>query len=112
MALVLKQGATWTYKGVSVPIGYAVVDFVSFNKRTRTFVFTLEVYARQNTSGIPENVMRQHQYTIAREDFDQFFSVAKMSTANPFALAYTYLAALRDEENNLVWGDWESDGLV
>ena len=109
MAMVLKQGESWEYKGVPIASAYGVIDHLNANKLARRCHLVFEIYADQSKRTDPGNILAQYSYDVTLDDFDYWFSMPTLSGQNPFAQAYLWLAALEDEEGNLVWGDWESD---
>lgn len=110
MAMILKDQATWDYKGVPLSNAYGVIDHLNANKRDRRCHLVFEIYADESLRGDPGNLLAQYSYDVTLDDFDTWFSVPTLSGQNPFKQAYLWLAALEDEDGNLVWGeDWESD---
>ena len=109
MAMILKQGETWDYKGVPLATAYGVIDHLNANKRDRKCHLVFEIYADESKRGDPGNLLAQFSYDVTLADFDYWFSVPTLSGQNPFAQAYLWLAALEDDDGGLVWGDWESD---
>ena len=112
MALILKAGKTYNYQGIPVASAYGVVDHLNANKLGRIAHIVFEIYANADMRTDSGNIIAQHHYTVGLADFDYWFSIPTLSGQNPFAQAYLYLAALTDEDGNLVWGDWESDEKV
>ena len=84
------------------------------NKKEKSQHFVLEIFSRkcasaQRSDGTVKPVS-QHSYTITGDDWDTYFSVAAIDADdNQYNRAYAYLLQLKDEDDNLVWGDWESD---
>lgn len=108
MALQLKQGETYIYKGIEIPAPYLVIDQVNGNKRLKEQFFVVEIYSEREYRNDTAFLLDSFNYVVTGEEFDAFFSPEVISADHDqYSRAYEYIKQLTDEEGNLVYNKWE-----
>ena len=106
MAIVLKDGKTWTdNRGNDQSNSYGVIDEVSLNKDDKHAFFTLEIYKNQAARAQGKR-SQNYGENVDGADYLAYFKISELNPAgkNPFKNSYQYLLT------ETTWGDdWESD---
>lgn len=106
--MVLKEGETYTHKGINIPTPYLVIDQVNGNKRTKEQYFTVEIYSDRDYRNDTAFLLESFNYSVTAEEFDTFFSPDVISADhNQYAKAYEYIKQLVDVDGNFVYNKWE-----
>ena len=110
MALILKDNATYTYKGLDIPHPYLVIDHCngSKNPSNKSQMFTVQIFTSQANRSNNEMIIFAKDYTVTGEDWETYFSPAAISADNDqYSRAYAYIKQLEKEDGTLEWADWE-----
>jgi hypothetical protein len=113
MALIPKTAIN--YRGVALPNAYMRVEAIHIEPRRRVASIVLNVYATKEDAADSANLIEQYHHTVGLAKFMDYFSVAKLDTANPLKRAYQYAMQLKKqaddgtetEENE--YADWKAD---
>ena len=115
MALVIKNGQTFTDKSLVIhSTGYFRVINFTYQKDSSLMEFYFIGYAskqaRENNI-LPFDVIK---FTVTGNDFNTWFSYeALLNNTNLETQAYNYIMQLKDENDNLIYGDiFEGDTYI
>ena len=107
MAMVLKTGQTYTFRGLAVGAPYAVIDQLNMNKNARVAHFVAEVWPEHMTAAErhqqPELLLEQRTYDVCNDEYSAAFNMVEMEASGGYALAYAWLMTQPE------WAAWESD---
>lgn len=110
MALILKQGETYEFKGINIPNPYLVIDYCngSKNPNSKQQLFTVHIYTNQSDRANNERIIFAKDYVVMGEDWQTYFSPAAISEdSDQYARAYDYIKSLKDENDVFVYNKWE-----
>ncbi len=98
MAMILKNGEEYFYKGIKIENPYGCIDQNNGNKRDKEQHFVFEIYSSQADRNDRSRVLESESYTVTGEDFDTWFSCeAVQNDGDQYQRAYEYIKQL--EEN-------------
>jgi len=118
LALILKTGKTTRdpYNGRNLSTAYARIVATETPVFQNNHIIRVAVYP--NKSARDDNKPSFEAHTLNTEfvviditDFNTFFedSVLKQANKSVLSQSYVYLIQAVDEDDNLIWEDWESD---
>ena len=117
MALILKDNATYTYKGLDIANPYLVIDFCNGSKcPSQKFQhFTVHIYTSQEDRSNHERIIFSKNYNVTGDDWETYFSVAAIKADDDqYSRAYAYIKQVEIntgtiQEPHIVfeWADWE-----
>lgn len=113
MALILKSNKTFQDESGNVyGEAYGVVGQISSDKRNKLHTITFVIYKNHSCRNDLKRPVAEYTYGVGGDDFDMYFSPAAITADdNQWKQSYLYLLQLKNENEDLIYGDWQSDEI-
>jgi len=117
MAIRLKQGKSFTDKHGNVfTVGYGVIKINNCDKDNKSCHLIVDIWKNFDIRDAVRNKtafytpLFDYSFDLTQEEFDEYMSPAGVEKyKNQYKAAYHFILQAKDNNDKLIFADWESD---